>query len=416
MSGQFVVIQNSAIVARINRAIAHFCTFLLAAAASCAMTLNAYTETMRATRLGPLLVVLIALHLIWHSRFIWRREFTLYAIFLGYMFITLLWTQDVDLAMNTLAPATCALLLMVLFGSLIGFHHIASVLFGTFCGFAVGAAFYTITQGFPFSIPDDFSYNAIASMYLFGLIITLMYSCFRRSSVILVTAIAGALMILIVATTSIKTNLGIAIGLVAAGIMYFRHYTRLLRRRILILIVLAGALGFAVASNDALVDAMDRGVTRVMVGVRVLQARDDVAGYSAFETRGHWSHLGVDGWKQNPVFGYGVEAFRRDYEITSHSTPIDLLYNYGLIGFALFYGLFASLMWRLLQLENRQVSCQRSLMFGSITCYLFVSLSGTVHYNGFLAAFIGISAALLTLRGGKVDLTPGASAQRIGRQ
>ncbi len=252
-------------------------------------------------------------------------------------------------------------------------------------------------------------------MYLFGLFVTLMYACFRRSTAVLL-AIAVVIMLHIVATTSIKTNLGIVLGFVAGGIMYFRHFGRLLRRKVLLLIVLVGGLGFAVASNDALVDKMESGVQRVLVGVKVLQARDDVAGYSAFEQRDYWRQVGIDGWKQNPVFGYGVEAFRDDYGITSHSTPIDLLYNYGLIGLVLFYGVFASLFWRLLRLHSRRVSSQRALIFAGVVCYVFVSLSGTVHSNMFLAAFIGISAGLLTSQGNAAALILNASSQRAVRQ
>jgi len=190
----------------------------------------------------------------------------------------------------------------------------------------------------------------------------------------------------------------------------------LLRRWILILIVLGGGLGYAVASNDMLAEAMGRGADRVLVGVKVLQARDDVAGYSAFEQRGYWKQVGIDGWRQNLVFGYGTEAFRHDFGITSHSTPIDLLYNYGLIGLMLFYGVFASLIWRLLHIDDRRVSGQRSLILGGVVCYLFVSLSGTLHYNVFLAAFVGISVSLLMARGGSVAWKPASSDRVIGRQ
>jgi O-antigen ligase len=275
--------------------------------------------------------------------------------------------------MNTLLPAVNCILVMIFFGSLMSFHNVPTALAGALCGFMACAALYTITEGFPFSYPEEFSYNAIAGMYLFGLFITLMYSCFRRSNSFVLTGIAIVIMAHIVATTSIKTNLGIAIGLVAAAIMYPGHFGRLLRRRIIALIILAGVLVFAIASNDLLVDQMDRGVQRVLVGVQVLQTRENSAGYSAFAERDYWKRAGIDGWKQNPVFGYGTEAFRDDYGITSHSTPIDLLYDHGLIGLVL---------------------------FGGVVCYVFVSLSGTVHYNSFLAAFIGIGSALLARHGG----------------
>ncbi len=391
--------RNAPDYAWLNRKFSHFCTFLMAAGVGFALTLSAYLEAFRATHVAVVLVVFITLHLLWHLRLAWHREFTLYACFLGYMCITLLWTNDWDLALNTLVPATNFVFVAVFFCSLISFHHVPTVLLGTLFGFAFGAAVYTITQGFPFSYPDQFSYNAIAGMYLFGLFITLMYSCFRRSHILLL-GIAVVIMLHIVATTSIKTNLGIALGAVAAAIMYFGHFGRVVRRKALILIAVASMLAFAIASNHDLLDKLSHGASRVSVGVQVLQAREDVNGYSGFGERDYWKRKGLEGWTFNPVFGYGTEAFRHDYGITSHSTPIDLLYNFGLIGVVLFYGVFASLSWRLIQLDGLHVSGQRALMLAGIVCYVFVSLSGTMHYNAFFAAFVGISVGLLTRSNG----------------
>jgi hypothetical protein len=204
-------------------------------------------------------------------------------------------------------------------------------------------------------------------------------------------------MLHIVATTSIKTNLGIVLGIAAAAVMYFGFVGQLIRRRALMLFFLAGVIGIAIASNLALRDTISRGGQRVLIGVQVLQARDDVAGYSGFEERGYWKQQGIAGWRSNPVFGSGVEAFRSDYGITSHSTPIDLLYNFGLIGFVLFYSIFASLIWRILHVAGRQQSGQRSLILGGAICYLFVSLSATMHYDIFMGAFVGISVALFVI-------------------
>jgi len=388
----------------VNRVAARLASFLLAAAGSCALTLSAYSDVVRATHLGPFLLVLLALHLLWRSRFIWPREFALYAGFVVYMFVALLWTRDVGLSANTLVPAIDCVVVMVLFGSLIRFHNVPSVLGGALFGFAIGAGLYTLTSGFPFSYPQEFSYNAIANMYLFGLFLTLLYGCFRRSNVFLIV-MAIVIMLNIVATTSIKSSLGIVLGLIAAGIMYFRIFGRLLRRRALTLIVLACSLGLIIASNHSFVESLDRGVQRVLLGVAVLQARENLPGYSAFTERAQWQKEGVAGWKLNPVFGYGTEAFRADYGITSHSTPVDLLYNSGMIGLMLFYGVFASLIWRLFHIESRQLRNQRPLILAGIVCYVFVSLSGAMHYNVFLAAFAGISAALLSRHDRATELT-----------
>ena len=77
-----------------------------------------------------------------------------------------------------------------------------------------------------------------------------------------------------------------------------------------------------------------------------------------------------------------------------------MLYNFGLIGVVLFYGVFASLSWRLIQLDGLHVSGQRALMLAGIVRHVFVSLSGTMHYNAFFAAFVGISVGLLTRSNG----------------
>ena len=106
--------------------------------------------------------------------------------------------------------------------------------------------------------------------------------------------------------------------------------------------------------------------------------------------------MGLKGWVKNPLFGHGVEAFRDSYGITSHSTPTDLLYNSGLIGFALFYGMFISLAWRLYCTRGERPPAFRALILGTLIAFAFITLSGTMHYNAFLAAFIGISTALLS--------------------
>lgn len=414
MAETYVVDQIARGRVRVNRAAARVYTFLVAGTASLIVTMSAYSEAMRATRACAFLAALIGLHLLWQPRIIWRREYTLYACFVGYMFVTLLWTRDLDLASNTLVPAMSFFLAMILFGSLINYHDVRTVLAGALCGFATGAAVYTLTQGFPLSYPVEFSYNAIANMYVFGLFVTLMYGSFRRSNGFVLLAIAVIIMLHIVATTSIKTNLGIALGLAATGVMFFGYFGKLIRRRLLTLIVLTCGLAIAIASNDALVEIISRGGQRVLIGVQVLQVRDDVAGYTGFEDRGYWEQQGIAGWSNNPVFGYGVEAFRNDYGTTSHSTPIDLLYNYGLIGLVLFYSVFASLIWRLLRLAGRRQSSQRSLILGGVVCYLFVTLSATMHYDILLASFVGISVALFAVHDRASNSALPVSNQTVG--
>lgn len=376
-------------------AFAKAASFLLAASAAFALTLNAgFYDAFPSNRLVFVLVAILLSHIFLRPRVLFCREFTLYAVFVAYMFLQLLWTEDDALAMNTIEPAVNFVIILVLFGSLVTFHDHQIVLAGTLAGILVGALSYTVIVGFPFVYPLEFSYNAIAFMYLFGLFVTLLISCFQHSKWWLL--IIGLLFAsLIVATTSIKTNLGVFLGAVSAFVVYFGVFSRAIARNLLVLVVLFGVLGFAVASNDSFVDSLRTGVDRIALGIDILQARENIAGYSGFEERSMWAVEGLKGWSQNPVFGHGVEAFRSRFGITSHSTPIDLMYNSGLIGFVLFYSIFLSILWRLHLVRDASIAPVCAVIFGTLVGYLFITISGHIHTNYFLAAYIAISIGLL---------------------
>jgi O-antigen ligase len=249
-------------------------------------------------------------------------------------------------------------------------------------------------------------------MFLFGLVITLMFGWAMRWR-ILPLALGLVLMLHIAATTSIKTNLGVVLGAAAACFFYFAHFITLIRRNAVVLAVILGLIVYAMASNEAAIETFQEGFDRVVLGANVLIARDDRTGVTEFGARKSWGESGLSGWAENPLFGHGVEAFRDDFGVTSHSTPIDLLYNAGLIGFVLFYSIFVSIAWRLYEARNKRLGNLRALLLATLVCYAFMTLSGTMHYSSHLAVFIAFSSALLTprrvrgLRG-----VPAAAAER----
>jgi O-antigen ligase len=372
-------------------------SFILAASAGFALTLTFFIESFHSARLAVVLVALILLHLMRYQRVFVSREIILYAVFFCYMLIQLLWVPDLRLSMNTIVPAASCILTMVLFGSLIKYHDSYTVLAGILSGFLLGATVYTISGGFPFAYPADFSYNAIASMYLFGLIIALLLGWFARSNAVFLV-IACVILMHIVATTSIKSSLGIVLGALAASIFYFRDFARILRRYTLSLFALGALLGYVLVTNSALMEMLRRGSDRLIVGLKVLQARDDIPGYGSFGRRAEWQADGLSGWHQNPVFGHGPEAFRSQFGITSHSTPVDILFNSGLIGFFLYYAIFISIVLRLYSARRESNGNLSLLLFASLICFLFISLSGVLHYSYTFAAFVAISASLLAQR------------------
>jgi len=392
---QAIEIRRSSPDVWLGRVFGRASSFVLAAAGAFTLTLGVVIESFNSTRVGAVLVVLLLLHVLRYPRLLFGREALIYTCFFGYMITTLIWTDDRALALNTLRPAATSIVVLVLFGSLAAYYDTRAILGGLLCGLLTGAAAYTKVTGFPLSYPSDFSYNAVAGMYLSGLFVALLSGCYSKSRLIPFMA-ALVFDALLVATTSIKFNLGVALGVVAAVLFYYRRFTVVLRRNLVPISIILVALAVAVASNAELMQGLQRGVDRVALGLEVLQARENVPGYSAFESRQKWQSDGLKGWLQNPLFGHGAEAFRDLYGITSHSTPVDVLYNFGLFGFVLFYAVFLSLIWRLKHLDSATRPGLPPLVLGMGTCYLFVSLSAPLHYNEFLAMFIATGAAVLS--------------------
>ena len=353
-----------------------------------------YVDSFNPVRQAAVLVVIIFLTLLARPRLLHTRELLLYAAFTAYMFITLIWTPSVDIGMNTLLPALDYILLTILFTSLVALHDLRGVIVGALGGFVLGALLYTKFIGFPFVYPPDFSYNAIAGMYLFGLFMTFVFAWYTRLR-LLPLLLAIVIIVLIAATTSIKTNLGIVLGACAASLVYSKRMLRVLLRNIVPLSILVTACVYAILSNDALLDRVQSGLDRVSHGVEILQRREDRTGNTSFGERTDWTKQGIKGWVTSPLFGNGVEAFRADYGNTSHSTPIDLLYNTGVIGFGLFYAIFVSLVVRLVRVRGSDLGSLPALIFAGLVCYSFITLSGTMHYNSFMGMFFAVSVGLL---------------------
>lgn len=369
-------------------------SFAMSAALAFLIAIESYVLEFNSARMGLALGGLLVLHVIRFGKVIVAREAIIYSAFLAYMLVQLAWTQDRVLAMNTILPAANFVLVLVLGVSLALLHDLKAVIVGALCGFLAGAAGYTLSSGFPLRYPDEFSYNAIALMYLYGLILALLWGALseRRLPALALAVIVTAH---IVATTSIKTNLGILIGALAAGLFHVVQVTKLLWRNAALILVLVAAIAAAVASNDAIMTQVSRGAARISLGIEILRTRENLPGYSAFERRANWQREGFRGWLQNPVFGHGVESFRARYGITSHSSHVDLLYNSGLVGIALFYGLFASLLLRLYSARHGGMRDARMVVMGASICFLFMSFSGTIQYVLPLSAFFALSVGIL---------------------
>ena len=369
-------------------------SFCLAAVAAVALCLDAFSSEFNSARFAVVLAALLLVHVVRFGRVVVFRETVMYACFLGYMLIELFWTGDRVMALNTLMPATNFLLVLILVGSLAADHELRAILAGALAGFFVTAAYYTSTSGFPFRYPLDFSYNAVAGMYFFGLILACLLAALSRRRAALL-AVAGIIGVHIVATTSIKTNLGILMGAAVAGLAHFAQVSSLVRRNALVILAIVAAVGVAVATNQSAMERIRGGAERVELGVQILLAREDLPGYSAFERRASWQREGYRGLAANPIFGHGVEAFRSRYGLTSHASHVDIAYNSGLVGLVLFYGIFVSIFIRLYHARRDAFMEARLVILATTVAYLLMSFAGTIHYIATLSASLALGIAIL---------------------
>lgn len=379
---------------QIQWALTRLYTLVLSALATIEPMMAATFEKFNPVRQGAFLTLLIFMMLLLRPWLLLTRELGLYTVFTAYMFVTLIWAPSTTIGMNTLLPAVDFILLLLLCGSLVAFHDLRGVLMGALGGFLLGVLVYTRATGFPFVFPPEFPYNAIAGMYLLGLFMTLVFAWYTRWRIIPLLVVL-VILVLIAATTSIKTNVGIALGAGAAALFYSRSFLRIFWRNFLLLSIASSALIFAVISNEAVLERVQFGLDRVSRGVQILQRREDAARDTSFDDRADWKNQGIKGWARSPLFGNGVEAFRADVGTTSHATPIDVLYNTGVLGLALFYALFGSVALRLLRIRGAKLRSLPALIFAGLVCYSSITLSATMHYNSFLAIYFAVSTGLL---------------------
>ncbi|HLA73880.1 MAG TPA: hypothetical protein VK624_20430 [Steroidobacteraceae bacterium] len=387
---------NPASPTRFHAAFTWLETALFSAVMSFAIAASAaFADELTSSRLLLVLLLLFMFQVMREPRLLITREFVLYSLLTAWLCVSELWTPDPLLGLNTIFPAVDFALIILMVASLIAWHDTRAVIVGALWGVLGCVALFAVLTGYPARVPTGFSYNAFATMYFYGLILALLYG-WQSNSRILPLAIALLLLAHVAATTSIKTNFGIALGALGASLVYRRQFWRVLRRYIVYIALGAAVIAYVILSNEHLIERMHYGFERLGVGIQVLSAREDQQGYVGFNERRYWLEEGLRGWAYNPLFGHGVEAFRIPFGITSHSTPVDLLYNTGLIGFCLYYAIHASLAWRLLRSKADQGL--RAIMLGCLIAYSFMTLSGTIYYLSTMAVYFGLCSSMLVPR------------------
>jgi O-antigen ligase len=119
---------------------------------------------------------------------------------------------------------------------------------------------------------------------------------------------------------------------------------------------------------------------------------------SSANVRSAMIEQGLALWRDSPVYGYGIEQFRHlsSFNTYSHNNYVELLVSFGVIGFALYYGVLLIIFLRSL-IGFRQRSPYAALSFGAIVLLLLWDVA-MVSYSGRLNwLFLGVLGYLSSL-------------------
>ena len=132
--------------------------------------------------------------------------------------------------------------------------------------------------------------------------------------------------------------------------------------------------------NVAIGDRFE-GIYAILLGQESTVSGDDV--------RLKMIDAGLSGWVNSPLIGHGVDSFKYlNQNITghfyySHNNFVEVLYNFGILGFILYYGFIARLMYRIIKIPkcNKLITSFRSLAIGLIIVFLIRDIGGISYYS-----------------------------------
>lgn len=157
------------------------------------------------------------------------------------------------------------------------------------------------------------------------------------------------------------------------GVVLFRKNLILAIFAALVLAVVGGA-GFAVfGKNTILYDRIVR-----VVSAEVRYADSDASSFERLDM----IQYGLRMWQQSPLWGHGNEAFRVEYGKYSHNNYVELLANYGLIGFSFYYIPFLILSASLVPILRSQ-----RLLVKNETAWILACIFACLVSNLFIPAY-----------------------------
>lgn len=120
-------------------------------------------------------------------------------------------------------------------------------------------------------------------------------------------------------------------------------------------------------------------------------------------TRSNMIDYGFELFSEKPVFGYGPVQYEYYYYLINglrrppHSTYLQILVGYGLVGFSLFYGIYAFIIAKIIPMlkRNREYSV---LIAVFVLLFLINDIGANMLNSKFLFIFIAVYASYLKIR------------------
>lgn len=309
----------------------------------------------------------------------WDLFLAAYSSFVLYIMMSVLWSPAGDIAIER------AITIVLVFVSIVALMLLArstNILLASWFGLIIGC-FINIALFFglivlPIDVWDQNRFtgtvnnpNLLGRVGLMTLMVTVMLVGFNRNHSAILAALGLAAGIITVILSGSRLSLVICLLLIALALVSFRD-----RRLWILILSSAGGIAtiFILFATPILMEQWDRLSRRSEIGISYFanEARDN-----SIESRKSLIVNGIDLFLDSPVIGNGVGAFEDNYGAYAHNNTMDILANFGALGFVLYSLLYFGILRRL----RRNCSKHIALTGYGLLFLFFMSEQGSVTYT-----------------------------------
>ena len=122
--------------------------------------------------------------------------------------------------------------------------------------------------------------------------------------------------------------------------------------------LLGALLGLLILSNfinmDNIIGAFENTMRRFM-SFESQMASESTSGSTG--ERKYFIQIGLEFFQNNPIWGHGLDTFRflNPMGVYAHNNYIEVLVGMGIVGFGLFYAIYATLIKKMFEMDNKQM-------------------------------------------------------------